>query len=364
MLTVGLDVHQSSSSICILDAQGKRIRREKISGGWDRLLSALAKIPKPFQICYEASTGYGALHDRLVPLAEKVFVANPNKTRLIFQSSRKSDRVDAAKLALLVHAGQVPKVHVPPQSVRSWRGLIEYRRKLVDKLVMVKNQIRALLRGQGIKGPSCRRLWTKKGVQWLREIPWPTAMESLRLECLLEEASDITRKIKRIVPVLDAHGAQKAGISLLKTAPGVGPRTAEAFLAYIDDPHRFASGTIGAYLGLIPREDSSGDQRRLGHITHEGPGTVRKLLAEAAWRARRDSATAETIYQRLLQGNKKRGKIALVGLTHWLARVLLAMLQKGEAFRETAPLLPAPEIPGPGAPAAAVTPVAPAPAAS
>lgn len=341
MLTVGLDVHHSSSSICILDEKGNRIRQEKIPGGWDLLLAALGRLREPFQICYEASTGYGTLYDRLTPLAQKVLVANPNKTRLIFQCTRKSDRVDASKIALLLHMGQVPKVHVPSQSVRSWRGLIEYRRKLVDKLVMVKNQIRALLRGQGIKGPATRQLWTKKGVVWLKAIVWPTPLESLRLECLLEEAADITRQIKRVVLTLDQQSQDKTGITLLRTAPGVGPRTAEAFLAYIDDPERFAAGTIGAYLGLVPREDSSGSQRRLGHITHEGPGTVRKLLAEAAWRARRDSVTAETIYQRLLNNDKKRRKIALVGLTHWLARALLAMLQKDESFREITPLNPA-----------------------
>lgn len=348
MLTVGLDVHQSSSSICILDEKGNRIRQEKIPGGWDQLLLALARIPQPFQICYEASTGYGALYDRMLPLADKIIVANPNKTRLIFQSTRKSDRVDAAKIATLLHLGQVPRVHVPPQEVRSWRGLIEYRRKLVDKLVMAKNQIRALLRGQGIKGPSSRQLWTKKGVQWLQAIAWPTPVESLRLECLLEEASDITRKIKRIGSTLDELSLPKPGIALLRTAPGVGPRTAEAFLAYIDDPLRFRPGTIGAYLGLVPKEDSSGAQRRLGHITHEGPGTVRQLLAEAAWRARRDSVTAEAVYQRLLHNDKKRRKIALVGLTHWLARVLLAMLQSGEEFHETpAAALPADSVPSP-----------------
>jgi transposase len=349
MLTIGLDVHQARSSLCILDAQGNRLRQEEIKGGWDVLMAALSRIGEPFQICYEASTGYGALYERLLPIAAKITVANPNKTRLIFQSKRKSDRVDAAKLATLLHLKQVPEVFVPPQHVRSWRGLIECRRKLVDKRVTVKNQIRALLRGCGIKAPLTRQLWTAKGTQWLLSVIWPTAIESLRLQILLEESADLHQKIRTVINALDQLALSNPAVKLLQTIPGVGPRTAEAFVAYIDDPHRFKPGTIGAYLGLVPREDSSGNIRRLGHITREGPGTVRKLLAEAAWRGRLDSPTIAGIYNRLLRNDKHRKKIALVGLAHWLSRVMLAMLQNHQSFHESpaAPIPPSPILAAP-----------------
>jgi transposase len=342
MLTVGLDVHQSRSSICILDAQGNTLRREDVKGGWDLLLCALDRIPKPFQICYEASTGYGALHQRLTPIAAKVVVANPQRVRLIYISKRKTDRIDAAKLAALLHLGQVPAVHVPAQHVRSWRGLIEHRRRLVDKRVEVKNQIRALLRTYGIKAPHSRRLWTQKGAAWLKEVAWPTAIEKLRLNILLEEWDDLNKKITQLVAGLDQIAQDHPGITLLRTIPGVGPRTAEAFVAYVDDPHRFKAGTIGAYFGLVPREDSSGEQRRLGHITREGPGTMRKLLAEAAWRGCQDSPAIKAVFDRLCRNDKHRRKIALVGLAHWLTRVMLAMLVSNKEFRQAPGQVPAP----------------------
>lgn len=337
MLTVGLDVHQSRTSVCILDGKGNRVGEQEVKGGYEAVAGVLSKLGQPFQVCYEASTGYGALYERLKPLAQKVVVAHPGKLKLIFQSKKKHNRADAQKLAALLHMGQVPAVHVPVQEVRSWRGLIEHRRSLVDRCVAVKNQVRALLRGQGIKGPSGQRLWNKSGLAWLSEVKWPTPVESFRLELLLEQLSDLNKKVDRVTEALDEIGACHAGVVLLKTIPGVGPRTAEAFVAYVDDPHRFRCGTIGAYFGLVPREDSTGDHRHLGHITREGPATVRKVLTEAAWRGAKGSQRIKGVFERYMKGDKGRRKLAIVATGHWLSGVMLAMLKSGEVFRELPP---------------------------
>jgi transposase len=334
MLSIGLDVHQSRSSICILDQKGNRLRQQEVRGGWDVLVKELSSIKEPFALCFEASTGYGALYDKLVPLAKSVAVAHPGQLALIFKSKKKSNKADASKLAALLHLNQVPQVHVPRQDVRSWRGIIEYRRGLVDKRVMVKNQVRALLRGQGIKGPRGSKLWAKAGLQWLKEVPWPTPIETLRLEMLWEEIRNLNQKIKRVTEALDQMAATRPGVALLMTIPGVGPRTAEAFVAYVDDPARFKSGSIGSYFGLVPREDSTGEVRRLGHVTREGPPTVRKLVTEAAWRGVSKSPRIKAVFERIGRGDKSRKKLAIVALGHWLCRVMLAMLKTGEEFRE------------------------------
>lgn len=336
MLTVGLDVHQSRTSVCIFDAQGNTLKEQEILGGYDAVAGALAKLGEPFQVCYEASTGYGALYERLTPLAQRVQVAHPGELRLIFKSKKKHNRADARKLATLMHLNQVPAVHVPRQEVRSWRGLIEHRGRLVDRGVALKNQVRALLRGQGIKSLPGKRQWSQTGIAWLREIVWPTGMETLRLAVLLEELADLQRRLERVTKMLDGLAAEHAGVRLLMTIPGVGPRTAEAFVAYVDQAERFGSGRIGAYFGLVPREDSTGEHRRLGHITRDGPATVRKLLTECVWRGVAGSVRIREVYERFLHGQKGRRKLAVVGTAHWLSRVMLAMLKSGEAFREAA----------------------------
>jgi transposase len=348
MWSIGLDVHQSRTSVCVLDGQGNTVRQQEIKGGYEAVAQTLAGFREPFQVCYEASTGYGALYDRLTPVAARVLVAHPGRLGLIFKSKKKHNRADAAKLAALLHLNQVPQVHVPRQEVRSWRGLIEHRGRAVARGVALKNQIRALLRGVGIRGLPGKRQWSQSGLRWLREVPWPTTIESLRLEVLLDELEFVQGRIEKLTALLEEIVAKDPRVALLESVPGVGPRTAEAFVAYVDDPGRFTAGTIGAYFGLVPREDSTGEHRRLGHITREGPGSVRKLLVECVWRGKRDSPRVNAVYQRLLQGDPGRRKRAVVATAHWLCRVMLALLKSGQAYVEAAVVAtdtPAPQTP-------------------
>ena len=108
----------------------------------------------------------------------------------------------------------------------------------------------------------------------------------------------------------------------------------EAVCAFVDEPRRFGAKRIGSYFGLVPRQDQSGTTNRLGHITREGPPVVRRLLTEAAWRSSRCSARVKAVFERIHRGERERRKLALVATSHYLARVMLAMLQSGEAWRE------------------------------
>lgn len=338
MLYVGLDVHTRQITGCILNADGKRIKEFSLKGDTTLLLAELQAVKGRMRICYEASCGYGHLFDRLatLPNVERVAVAHPGELRLIFRSKRKNDRVDARKLAMLLLLNQVPEVHVPSLDVRAWRAAIEFRRKLVDKQTMVKNQIRAVLRSHRIAGPHRKGLWTRRGLQWLRELDLPAALTRLQLESLLEELAECRKRIGRIERELNAIGRRHAGVRLLRTIPGVGPRTAEALMAYIDEPRRFGRiKQIGSYLGLVPQQDQSAATNRLGHITRQGPATVRRLLTEAAWQGVQRSPEIRAYFERVQRQDPQRKKIALIATAHWLARVMLAMLRNGEASRFT-----------------------------
>ncbi len=162
----------------------------------------------------------------------------------------------------------------------------------------------------------------------------------MRLELLLEQLDELRKKIERITDTLDqiAAGDQRAG--LLMTIPGIGPLLPlrpswPTWMIPIDS----VPGPSGRTSGLVPREDSTGDHRRLGHITQEGPSTMRKLLTEAAWRGVSGSTKIQAVFDRRLQGDKHRRKLALVATAHWLCRVMLAMLKTGEAFRESDPMM-------------------------
>lgn len=331
---VGLDVHLKHTNICILDARGKRIKQEKVRGGWSVMIERLSQIEGRLSVCYEASCGYGYLFDQLRRVAAEVLVAHPSHLRLIFRSKRKSDRVDAEKLAKLLYLGEVPPVHVPSAKVRAWRQLIEYRERLIGQRTKGKNSCRALLRSLGMTAPKEFGLWTKRGFAWLSQLELPDELHALRRDMVVEEIELFNRQIARAEKQLWIF-AKNPAVALLMTIPGVGIRTAEAVAAYIDNPQRFhRNKSIGSYFGLVPSQDQSGSMNRLGHITKEGPATVRRLLTEAAWQGIRCSDTVRAYYERIRQDNKERTKIAIVATAHYLARVMHAMLRTGEIWRE------------------------------
>ncbi len=334
MLSIGLDAHERTSSLCILDTSGRTVKEVTVKGHPRRVLRWLGEVKEPFKICFEASTNYGWLYDELKAFAVEVLVAHPGRLRLIFRSRRKNDRIDAARLAKLLYLGELPLVHVPSVDVRAWRGLIEHRQRCVRERTRVKNGIRALLRTHGIQMACRMRLWARKGHAWLLEVDMPTAVAALRRDQFLDDLEHHTRKIHRLETMLGSIGNRHPGMVLLQTIPGVGVRTAEAFLAYVDDPQRFRGRSIGAYLGMVPRQNASGGVNRLGRITREGPSTVRQMLAEATWQAIRRSPTVRKRFERICQGRPDRRKKALVATAHYLARVMIGMLNTGERWRE------------------------------
>jgi len=340
MYTMGLDVHARSIRGSILNAEGKRIK-EFESGGlsdWSRLRREVTRLDGPVQVCFEASCGYGQLHDGLLalPNVRRVVVAHPGQLRLIFRSKQKNDRVDAQRLAMLLLLGQAPAVHVPPVDVRAWRAMIEYRNQLVCQQTRAKNQMRALLRTYGVLGPHRKSLWTKKGLAWLAELPWPSTLVTLQRDSLLYELAHCRQQIAAAEKALNEVAATNPGVALLRSIPGVGPRTAEAIMAYINDPQRFNRGKqVSSYFGLVPCQDQSGGINRLGHITRNGPSTVRRLLTEAAWQGVQRSPEIRARFERIQRGDPRRKKIALVATASWLARVMLTMLRTGEVARFT-----------------------------
>ncbi len=335
MLYIGLDAHQSTSSICILDENGKRVKRQTVHGFFPKVMEELRKVDEPFEICFEASCAYGYLYDELQKIARRVVVAHPGQLRLIFRSKRKSDRVDAEKLAKLLFIGEVPEAYVPSINVRNWRRLIEYRRRLIDKRTRCKNAIRALLRSHGVRAP--KNLWSRKGQAWLASIEWPNLAAEVQRDLLADELALFERQVRKVTKALDEMGSRHPAVVLLRTIPGVGACTAETVAAYIDAPSRFSrSGEVASYFGLIPCQDSSAGLNRLGHITKQGPPTARKYLVEATWQAIRRSPKVKAYFTRICGEKQDRKKVAVVATAHYLLRCMWAMLRHGDPWREAA----------------------------
>jgi transposase len=334
MLYVGLDIHTKHISICVLSEAGQVTHRSRVRS-IEQMLQILKGLPDRFEVCYEASCGYGYFHDLLQPLATRVRVAHPGQLRLIFRSKNKNDRNDAERLAKLLYLGETPTVHVPSLEVRTWRELINCRSQVMAKRTRAKNTVRALLRSAGVVAPKQPGLWTKKGLVWLRQLALPTTSQQLRRDLLLEEIETLIRQVRRIERQLNQQAQKTPSVAQLRSIPGVGIRTAEAVAAFLDDPQRFRNAkAVGCYFGLVPCQDQSGDKNRLGHITRQGAPVVRQLLAEAAWQALRRSPTVRAYFERAQHGDPQRKKIALVATAHYLVRVMWALLKRGTVWQE------------------------------
>lgn len=334
MLSIGLDVHHSTSTLHILEPGGKG-RTLSLRGRPQRVVDWLGGLDQPWELAFEASCGYGHLYDQLVqlPHARRVVVAHPGKLAAIFKSKRKHDKADAQTLATLLRIDKLPTVWVPPVDLRRWRGLIEHRHHLVRCRSRAKHGLRSLLRTHAIEAP--RSLWTRPGMAWLSGASMPDAIEALRRDQLLTDVERYQQMIERVEKVLNTLAAAHPAVTLLQTIPGIGPRTAEAFVAYVGDPHRFSrTRDVGAYFGLIPCQDDSAGQKRLGHITKEGPATVRWLLVEATWHVIRRSSSMRERLERVSHGKRQRRKIAVVAVARHLTRVMLAMLKTGTCWQE------------------------------
>src|SRR5262249_18524930 len=123
MFYVGLDIHSKRIAICVLSEAGPVARRAQVRT-IDEMMRILEGLPDRFEVCYEASCGYGHYHDLLSPIASRVTVAHPGQLRLIFRSKDKNDRKDAERLAKLLYLGEAPAGPRPSAHCPALRGLI------------------------------------------------------------------------------------------------------------------------------------------------------------------------------------------------------------------------------------------------
>jgi transposase len=330
-----MDWHSRQTDLTARDGNGRKMFSRHVRGGIDEVIAELRKIEEPFSVTYEASTGYGHVFDELAKVAHTVKVAHPGHLRLIFRSKRKFDRVDSDKLSKLDYLGEVPQVHVPRHEVRSWRATIKYRNRMVLDRTATKCRIRAFLRSLGIAAP--KSLWTNSGIEWLRGLELAEELDALMRDEHVERLAHQDALIRRVTKALDGKARAHPGVGLLMTIAGVGARTAEAIVAWVDVIARFSSvRQVGAYFGLTPCLDQSAGTARYGHITREGPSVVRRLLVEAAHQGVRRSPRIRAYCERIMRGDPDRKKIAVVATAHYLVRVMAAMLRTGEVWRDEA----------------------------
>lgn len=289
---------------------------------------------------FEVSGQAGFLYDALINEVDSLHVANPSKMTWIYRTTKKNDKIDARKMAVLLSIGELPEVYMPSKEVRQWRQVILHRQKTIHRISQIKNRIRAALKSEGYRTPEAGGGWWKKANRlWMERLCSESfcsdALWCLQVRNLLDELVLVEKQRDQITDYLDGYLARQAGARLLMSIPGVGPRTAEAVLAYTDDVDRFGNyKQYCAYFGLTPKLDESGAVRRLGHISKQGPAVVRWVLCESSWKVVRWCPGLRAFYERVMAGQAGRKKIAIVAVARKLLCIMRAMLQTGELFNQ------------------------------
>jgi len=304
-------------------------------------LGRLIDTCQPAIVLFEACLLAGWVRDLCADKGVKCLVANTTSEAWKFKHlKRKTDRDDALRLAEVYRLGKFPAVALPEKEVREKRGLIEARQKLVGRRVALQNRVRAILVSQGLPAPRGARAWAAPGLAGIAAYAQPIGecgpleLWRGRLHLALTELGHVKGLLGQAEKKLDDMGKADERMKLLDTIPGVGPRTAEAVVAFLPAPERFRTAKqVSAYGGLVPRQYQSADTDHRGRITKRGPRTLRKLLVECAWVMLRYNRWARSVYERLTHGGRSRKKQAIVAVARKLLVRCWAMLRDGTAWR-------------------------------
>jgi transposase len=301
---VGLDYHQESVQVCVLDAAGAVLSNRPCHNDTAAIEQRVAAFGARVFAAIECCTGASALADELAARPGwSVDLAHPGYVARLKQSPDKTDLQDAHLLADLERVGYLPKVWLAPPELRDLRQLVRYRQQLVDQRRNAKLRIGALLREARVSRPDARP-WTKAWLAWVRRVGLGEQARWV-LDQHLRHLEELARDIRAAEERLAAVTAEDAVVQKLLTLRGVGPVTAASLRAEIGRFDRFRNGKqLARFCGLSPRNASSGQRQADAGLVKAGNPQLRAVLIELAHRLVR----YEVRWAQLARGLKQRGK--------------------------------------------------------
>lgn len=331
---VGIDLHKKTIVTCVLDDQLKVVARRTFACVAVEDIREFFAGLGPFRAVVEATASYEWLVALIEPLAEEVLLAHPGKLRVIAESVKKTDRLDAQVLAEFLARDMIPRAYRPTPRQREHRTLVRQRQYLQGRITAVKCKLRRILSDVNADR---KDLFTADGLAHLAAVPLSDAARFVADQLLAEyhalrgQLKELTARLKAFAA--EAPTAEAEARAVLQTIPGVGPVTVDVVVSELGDIDRFGSAKhVTAYAGLAPMVRDSGG-RKSGElpITKRGSGLLRWALVEASWRLVRRSRRWRSIYD----GIKKRrgGKKAIVAVARRLLGVMVSMLRTMSPYR-------------------------------
>jgi transposase len=310
-----LDVHARSVVGCALDGDTGEVFQRRLTHDHGEILSWLGDLPGPVATTYEAGpTGFG-LARSITAAGIGCSVAAPSKLIRPAGDRVKTDARDAAHLARLLHLGQITEVTIPSLEQEAARDLVRAREDCRGDLMSARHRVSKLLLRQGIVY-SGGKAWTCEHDRWLHRHHFDHPALQLAFDSALDVMTaclDRRHRLDRAITAMAANSEFTPVVHRLGCIRGIATLTAFGLAVEIGDWHRLTGHTIGAYVGLVPSEYSTGDTRSQGGVTKTGNGHVRRLLVEAAWhhRARyRPGAVLRARWDQASPAARARGQAA------------------------------------------------------
>lgn len=336
MNSIGIDLHRKSITLCVMSPERQVLSSKTFPCQVPGEILQYVRRWAPFQAVIEATASYEWLYQLLEPQASRIVLAHPGKLRIIAESTRKSDRLDAKILAEFLVLDMIPPAYRPSAREREHRRLVRHRVYLQARIKSFRCRIRSLLADYNIQR---KDLFTVGGLAELQKVKLSWA-DRIVLDQLLEDWNYHCRLVERLDASLaqfaeKAPPAEREARQVLDSIPGVGPVTIEVVVSELGNIRRFRSQKrVCAYAGLTPgQRESAGKRQELG-ITKAGSPLLRWVLVEAAWRLVRMTARWRRVFEALA---RRRGKKrAIVAVARRLLCVMAAMLQSGKAYQMAA----------------------------
>src|SRR5438552_5658824 len=330
MIIIGVDFHPEFQQIASVDTETGEFQEKRLAHREDAETFYRALAGQKVRVGMEAS-GHARWFERLLAeLQFELWIGDAAEIQSKRVRKQKTDRQDAQPILRLMLKDDFPQIWVPSWENWDLRQLLWHRHRMVQVRTRIMNQLQALALNEGLR---CKkRLWREHGRRQLesfRLAPWA----SRRRRDLLELLDRLNPIIAELSQAIEQEAEKCPEAQRLMIHPGVGPLTALAFVLIIGKAERFQCGKqIASYLGLVPLEKSSGNRRRLGHITKQGSSMVRFLLVEAAQVTVRSLPEWRRKYVQLMM---RRGrKIAKVAMARRLAVALYWMWRKGWNYEQ------------------------------
>ena len=303
--SVGLDVHARSVVAAAIDGVTGELLQSRLTPSYEHIRSWVEQLPGPVAVTYEAGpTGFG-LYRALTEAGIRCAVAAPSKLHRPAGDRVKTDAKDAVHLARLLRLDEITPVAIPTVAQEAARDLVRAREDCRGDLMRARHRLSKLLLRHGIVYYD-GRAWTGRHDTWLRQQRLPTPATQVAFENDYEAVLSVQARRDRLDAAIAAMAADSQFtpvVARLGCLRGVSTLTGLALAVEIGDWHRFTGNTIGAFVGLVPSEHSSGASRVQGSVTKTGNTHARRLLVEAAWHHRRSYRPSAVLQARWNQAS-------------------------------------------------------------